>query len=111
MAATDQNVINFARAYLRPMAAERLQDYYSAKKFISVWGVRGITAALGTPSGAIINDGANQSGNNDYIITDNDMINLWNRCNDIITDFEATSNAKLNQLVPIASVGAGGPIF
>jgi hypothetical protein len=36
------------------------------------------------------------------IITGADLYNLYNRCADIITDFEATTNAKLNQLVRIS---------
>jgi hypothetical protein len=102
MAVTDPEVIIFSNTRARVMADIRERDYNTAKRFKLEWDTRGLNAKI--PNDAtVIPDQAATDGRK--IITGADLYNLYNRCTDIITDFEATSNAKLNQVVKISVNG------
>jgi hypothetical protein len=86
----------------RVMADLRVRDYNAAKRFKQEADIRGMfSGATKIPNDAtVIPDGAAADGRK--IITGADLYNLYNRCADIIADFEATTNAKLNQLARIS---------
>jgi hypothetical protein len=99
MPVSDPEITIFSNARARPMADERVRDYNNAKRFKLEWDTRGLTAKIPNDATAIP-DGAITDGRKQ--ITGADLFNLYNRCADIITDFEAASSAKLNQLLRIS---------
>lgn len=99
MAVSDPEVLVFANSVARVMADLRVRDYNAAKRFKQEWDIRSLSTKI--PNDAtVVPDGAATDGRKQ--ITGADLYNLYNRCSDIITDFEASANAKLNQLVRVS---------
>ena len=102
MAVTDTSAIAFCNKYVRTAADERAKDYYRAKITVNQWFAQNMSALIPNDSTAV-NDGAQQpNGDGRPVITGAMVNNIITRCQDIITDFEATSNAKLNTVLQVA---------
>ena len=106
MAVTDPSAIAFCNNYIRPGADKRAQDYYFAKSLNDVWN-SGLSALI--PNDAtVIADGAapngttTAGGDGRRLIKGSDVWLLATRCQEIITDFEASGNAKLNTVLACA---------
>src|SRR5262245_50929994 len=104
--ATQADVV-FSDQFIRPFADKRAQAYYAAKALVTAWNARGGATAI--PNNAtIFPDNASASplsgpGNDGRPIITQAMINnIVNRASEIVTDYEATSNAKLNTVLQVA---------
>lgn len=111
MAVTDPSAIAFCNNYVRVAADKRAQDYYWAKRTLQQWN-SGLSAlfpndATVVADGAAPNGTTTVGGDGRRLIKGSDVNNVINRCQDIITDFEATTNAKLNTILAVA-VNPGG---
>ena len=91
--------IDFINKYVRPFADHRAQAYYAAKVLVTRWNARGGATAIPNDATAVP-DGAPADGR--PAIKDSDVNNMINRASEIITDYEATSNAKLNTVLAVA---------
>lgn len=106
MAVTDPSAIAFCNNYIRPAADRRAQDYYFAKVVLGLWN-SGLSSLFPNDS-TVVADGAAPNGLNTTggdgrrLIKGSDVNNLVNRCSEIVTDFEATSSAKLNTILAVA---------
>jgi hypothetical protein len=104
MAVTNPEAIRFCNDRVRPAADKLAQAYYLAKQVRNEWYATNMGAIL--PSGGgTVEDGAATDGR--HPIVADDAILLINRLEDMITDLEAGSNAKLNTVLKPA-VNPGG---
>ena len=91
--------IQFINTVVRPYADWRAKDYLLAKRLITLWNARGGAAAIPNDSVAVP-DGSPSDGRPP--IKDLDVNNIINRASEAVTDYEATSNAKLNTILVVA---------
>jgi hypothetical protein len=106
MAVTDPSAISFANNYVRPAADKRAQDYYFAKATLQQWN-SGLSAlfpndATVIADGAAPNGTSTAGGDGRRLIKGSDVNNVINRCQEIVTDFEATGSAKLTTILAVA---------
>ena len=99
--------ISFSNNYGR-VAADRLaQAYYFAKLVVDEWNATGMSSLI-TNTSDVIRDSASPSddvgtgGDGRNIVTGAEITNVITRCQEIITDFEASSNAKLNTVLNVS---------
>jgi len=100
VANTDPEVVQFSDREARALADLRVREYRTAKQFIANWGIRNMTAKVTNDA---VKVGDNAPGDGRKSITGADLVNLYNRCLDLVADLEASGNAKLNQLLAISS--------
>ncbi len=98
MAVTDPAAIAFSNTQIRPIADSMSTSYWTAKKLLANWNSLGMSAKFPNDTTAV-SDGAAQDGRNQ--ITGAMVNNIVNRAQEIITDYEATSNAKLNTVLQV----------
>ena len=91
--------IQFCNTYVRPYADWRAKDYLLAKRLVTAWNARGGAAAIPNDATAVP-DGSPVDGRG--AILDSDVNNVITRAIEAVTDYEATSNAKLNTLLKVA---------
>lgn len=106
MAVTDPSVISFCNNFTRVAADKRAQDYYFAKKVNDVWN-SGLSALIPNDAtviadGAAPNGTSTAGGDGRRLIKGADVWLLVSRCQEIITDFEANGNARLNTVLACA---------
>lgn len=97
--ALTQADIQFCNQYVRPFADKRAQAYYAAKSLLTMWNARGGATAIPNDSTAVA-DGSPADGRPG--ITGAMVNNIINRASEIVTDYEANSNAKLNTVLQVA---------
>jgi hypothetical protein len=91
--------ITFINTYVRPMADHMGKEYLLAKRLVSTWNARGGATAI--PNDAtVVADGA--PGDGRPPITNAQVNTIITRATERITDYEATSNAKLNTVLVVA---------
>ena len=99
--------VTFCDVFVRACADKRAQDYYWAKTTVNEWNARGGASAIPNTA-AIVPDSASNSplsgvGNDGRPVITGAMVNsVITRAQDIVTDFEATNNAKLNTILQVA---------
>ena len=91
--------IQFINAYVRPFADRRAQEYFASKRIVTAWNARGGAVAIPNDSVAVP-DGSPADGRG--AILNSDVNNVITRAQEVITDMEATSNAKLNTILKVA---------
>lgn len=96
MPVTDSTAVKFSNEKIRPAADKLAQAYYTAVMVRDEWYANNLGAVLPV-GGGVIADGADVDGRN--ILTADDARLLINRCEDLITDYEATNKAKLNTVL------------
>lgn len=107
MAIINPEAIKFSNEKVRVAADKLAQLYYLAKIVKQEWDANSISSLI-TNTSDIIRDGASPSddigtgGDGRHVISGIDATAIITRCNEIITDFEATSNAKLNTILAVA---------
>lgn len=99
MANTNIQAINFSNNMARRMADSMAQNYYTAKAIVNFWNANTVSAIIPNDS-VTISDGAATDGR--QIVTDAAITAIVTRAQEIITDYEATSNAKLNTVLAVA---------
>jgi hypothetical protein len=78
-------------------------SYWSAKKLLSNWNALAMSTKFPNDASPVM-DGAQTDGR--PVITGAMVNNIVNRAQEIITDYEATSSAKLNTVAQVQVNGA-----
>lgn len=96
---TDPAALGFVGATVRPGAEALWNAYAMAKMTIRLW--------FGRSYGDLIPVSADLIGDGDtrYPITGNDVVGIINRCQELVDDYEANGNAKLNTILKVARIG------
>ena len=107
MAITNPQAIAFSNDYARRAADHLAQAYFFAKLTVSQWNANSMSSLITNTSDVIRdsaspNDDNGSSGDGRPVVTGTEITNLITRCQEIITDYEATSNAKLNTVLNVA---------
>jgi hypothetical protein len=108
MPITNPEAIGFCNNQARKVADLLSQAYYAAKAANAVWVANNYGGALITVGGGVVRDSASPTDDNGTggdgrpVITGNDVNNLMNRMSELIADYEASGNAKLNTILNVA---------
>lgn len=84
------------------MADILAKHYWLAKQLVATWNAQSLSSIILNTTDEVI-DGARQDGRS--VVTGAKITAIITRCNEIITDYEATSSAKLNTVVQVAVNG------
>lgn len=96
---TDVEAVDFSNRKIRTVAEQMAVLYNKCKEVVAEWNATGMSAKLTNDSEPVV-DGADSDGR--HPIVGSDANNIINRCTEFITDYEATSNAKLNTVLKVA---------
>ena len=99
---TNPQAIAFSNQYARVMANSMLANYNNAVRIVEIWNAQQVSAII-TNVGSVMEDGAQTDGR--PIITDSNVTNIITRAMEIIADYTANSNAKLNTVQQVATNG------
>lgn len=99
MAVTDVEAVKFANERVRVAADKLAQAYYFAKLVRDEWFANDM-ASLFPGGGGIVVDGSASDGR--HPVTAEQVTNLITRCDELLTDYQATSNAKLNTILQVS---------
>lgn len=102
-AITDGSAVAFSNQKIRVMADLMYSNYQTAKSLLAEWNARSMSSLIVNTTDLIV-DGSPADGRTQ--ITGAQATNIVTRAQEIITDYEATSNAKLNT-VAVVSVNGG----
>lgn len=79
----------------RPTANAMMQTYWAAKRLLAEWHARGIAGLMaGAASDDVIADGAAQDGRTPVTVAE--LTNLVSNAEWLVTQMEASGNARLN---------------
>lgn len=104
MAITDAEAIAFSNTKIRVAADKLAKAYNFAVQVVDEWNARSMSATI-TNTSDVIEDGSHPTaGSPDGrpSITGAEATNIITRASDLITDYEATSNAKLNTILNVS---------
>ncbi len=96
---TNPEAIRFTNEWARPKADVLAQNYYAAKRLVNEWNSKSISSIIPNNTNEII-DGARVDGR--HAVTGADITAIVTRCQEVIADYEATANAKLNTVQKVA---------
>lgn len=103
-AITDPTAVKFANEKIRPTADLMGSLYFTAKALVAEWNATGMSAKITNTADNIV-DGSATDGRNP--MTGAQATAIVTRAQEVIADYEATSNAKLNTvLVPAVNKAA-----
>jgi hypothetical protein len=96
---TNAEAVKFCNEKIR-VAADRLaRAYYFAKQVKDEWYANNMGTLFPEGDGPVV-DGSATDGR--HPLMRDDVVLLINRCEDLITDYEANSNAKLNTVLNVS---------
>lgn len=96
---TNPEVIDFSNSEIRRAADRLAVAYYHAIQMRDIWIARGYGASVPNDASPVV-DGAATDGR--PAITGVDIHNMINRLGELIADYEANSNAKLNTILRVS---------
>lgn len=99
MANTNVTAIAFSNGKVRQMADSMAKLYFQCKDIVDIWNSQVMSSNIPNDS-TVISDGSATDGRNP--VTNAMITNIITRAQDIITDYEATSNAKLTTVLGVA---------
>ncbi len=99
MAITDPTAIRFSNEKIRPAADELAQAYYKVKAIVDEWFAQSLGNVLTNTSDQVM-DGADIDGR--PVITGINVNFMMNRMIELVDDYEAGNNAKLNTILQVA---------
>ena len=94
--------VTFCNTAIRPFADKRAQGYYAAKAIVAAWNARGGATAIPNDSTVVPDSASSGAQDGRPIITGAMVNNVINRASEIITDYEATNNAKLTTVLQVS---------
>lgn len=97
---TSPQAISFCNTNIRPLADFLSKAYYLSKILNNSWTAQGMATLIPNDALAQVMDGADSDGR--PIIFGADVNAILTAANAVISNFEATSNARLNQLLKVA---------
>jgi hypothetical protein len=95
---TNPEAVRFANERLRVAADKLAQAYAFAKLVAAEWNANNLGALF--PLADNVVDGSASDGR--HPITGNDATLLMTRLNELVADYEANTNAKLNTILNVA---------
>ena len=95
---TNAQAVAFSNNRIRPMADLLYTAYQTAKSIVDQWNAQDVSSVLPNTTDPIV-DGSAQDGRPP--ITGAKATNVITRCQDLIADYEASSNAKLNTVTAV----------
>src|SRR4051812_33223785 len=95
---TNAQAISFSNTQVRTMADLMYTNYMTAKSLLATWNSQALSSII-TNDSSIIVDGAATDGRS--LITGAMVTNIVTRAQEIITDYEASTNAKLNTVAAV----------
>ncbi|HLX53422.1 MAG TPA: hypothetical protein VKR58_05760 [Aquella sp.] len=101
---TNPTAIAFCDQKVRPMADLMLQEYNTAKSIVNYWNANSMSSII-TNDSSIIEDSAATNGDGRQVITGAMVTNIITRAIEKITDYEASSDAKLNTVEQVSVNG------
>ncbi len=104
---TNPIAVTFANTELRRFNDHTLANYRTAKQLSIDYTAKGISAILGATGTDVIVDGAATDGRAPMTVAN--VNNIMARANEIVADYEANTNIKINQAAAV-SVNAN-PLF
>lgn len=96
---TNAEAIKFCNEKVRVAANQYAQLYYRAKAVYQEWTANGLGDIIAYDNADLVVDGSATDGR--HPISGIDVNNLMTRLGEVITDMEASSNAKLNTILCI----------
>ena len=99
MAIDSPQALRFCNERVRPAADRLAQAYYFAAQVLAEWTALGGVALVPNSADAVA-DSASADGR--PIITGQQVNNVMNRLSELITDYQAGGNAKLNTVLQVA---------
>lgn len=102
-AITDPQAVKFANEKVRVTADLMAQLYYTCKALVNDWNATGLSAKI-TNTADLIVDGAATDGRNP--LTGAQATNIITRAMEVIADYEAGANGKLNTVLAVKVNGA-----
>lgn len=96
MPVDNPTAVRFANERVRVLADKLAQAYYLAKLVQQEWYATDMTSLFPAEGGNVL-DGSATDGR--HVITAADVLLLITRASELTTDYEATSNAKLNTIL------------
>lgn len=107
MAITNPQAIAFSNNRLRRAADKLASAYFFAKIVVAEWNANGMSALI-TNTADVLRDSASPGddsgtgGDGRTVVTGQELTSIVTRCQELIADMEAGSNAKLNTLLAVA---------
>ena len=92
--------VAYCNTVVRPAADRLAQAYYAAKSAVNTWNANNYGGTIIPVGGGEVVDGSATDGR--PAITGNDVHNLINRLTELVADYEASSNAKLNTVLNVS---------
>lgn len=103
MAIDNVQAVRFCNEKVRPLADELARAYFRAKAVAAEWYANNMGAIIPVDGGLVV-DGSATDGRPP--ITGNDATNIIVRATELIADYEASTNAKLNTIMKVQVNGA-----
>jgi hypothetical protein len=98
---TDAEAIRFCNEWARPAADRLAQRYYTAKALVNEWNARDMVVKIPNTADVIV-DGSGGAGDGRPGVTAAQITAIITRAQELVTDYEATSQAKLNTVLAVA---------
>ena len=98
---TNAEAVAYCNSRLRPAYDRFAQLYYEAKSLRQEWDANGLGDIIAYNNGDLVVDGSASDGR--HPISGVDVNNLITRLTEVVTDMEASSNAKLNTVLAVAT--------
>lgn len=99
---TDPEAKKFSNEWVRTQADKLAQNYYACKRIVNEWNAKSMSSKIPNTSDIIIDDSATDGR---HVITGAQATNIITRAQEVVTDYEATNNAKLNTVLVVAVHG------
>lgn len=100
MAVKDVQAVTFCNEKVRRAADRLAQAYYFGKIVLNEWNAQNYGGTTIPIDGGTVEDGSVTDGR--PVITGNDVHGLIARISALVTDLEASTNAKLNTVIKVA---------
>jgi len=97
---TNPEVVKFANEKIRRLNDMHVAHYRTCKEFKAEWDTLGYGAIFAVSNSDVVVDGAPADGR--HAMTSFDANNAYNRASEVVADYEANTNTKLNQANAIA---------
>ena len=98
---TNPEAVKFCNEKVRTIADQLAQLYYAAKAVSQEWVANpDLATNIAYDNADLVVDGSTTDGR--HPISGVEVNNVITRCNEIITDMEASSSAKLNTILAVA---------
>lgn len=97
---TNPQDVAFCNDRLRVAADKLAQAYYFANATLDVWFANGHSSSIPNNANDTVIDGSLTDGR--PILTGQDVHTMMSRISEIVTDYEASGNAKLNTVLAVS---------